>query len=55
MARIGAKEICGFTNVFELKNTVTGTQFTFEWGNIKESSSVFYSICTLRREEKIFL
>jgi len=30
LKRIGATEICGFPNVFELKNAVTGTRFTFE-------------------------
>ena len=31
MALIGAKKICGFTNVFEMQNAVTGTRFMFEW------------------------
>ena len=55
MARIGAKKICSFPNFFELKNAVTGTRFTFMWNEIKDGSSVSYSVCALQREEKIFL
>ena len=54
MEKIGAKKICGFTNLFELKNAVTGTRFTFMWNNIKDGSGVSYSVCALQREEKIF-
>ena len=55
MAQIGAKKICEIPNWFELKNTVTGTRFTISWGKIKTGSGVSYSLCSLRREEKIFL
>jgi len=48
MARIGAKKICGFTNWFELKNAVTGTRFTFEWGKYDD---VLKSNFTLQRNE----
>ena len=54
MERIGAKEICDFANLFELKNAVTGTRFTFTWTKHIVDSNVSYSICSLRRKEKIF-
>ena len=51
MARIGAKEICGFTHLFEMKNTVTGMRFTLRWN--KNIEGVSFSNFSLRREEKI--
>ena len=53
MKRIGAKRICEFPNLFELKNAMTGTRFTFAWTENIVDSGVSYSNCTLRREEKI--
>ena len=50
MTQIGAKKICGFAYLFDLKNSLTGTRFTFGWHKYIAAS---YSICTLRREEKI--
>ena len=48
MARIGAKKICGFTNMFELKSVATGTRFTFTW---YKYDAVPKSIFTLQRNE----
>ena len=52
MAKIGANKICDFAHLFELKNAVTGTKFTFAWNkNIVVSNISYFAI---RREEKIF-
>ena len=52
MARISAKEICGFPNMFEFKNAVTGTRFTFEWYKYKYADvHVLKSKFILRRNE----
>ena len=48
LARIGANEICDFSNWFELKNTATGTRFTFQWNKY---SAFPYSNFRLQRNE----
>jgi len=50
MARIGAHRICGFATWFELKNTATGTRFTFAWHN-SDSAAFPESLFSLRRND----
>ena len=53
MEQIGAKIISGTMSMFELRNAVTGTRFTFKLSKQLNGSVVTHSICTLRRKVRL--